>query len=311
MRQTTQQRFWVLAAGSALLAGTAAFAAVTSPVTSGLIGAYDATDVTLDAGGVASWNDQSGNGNHALQATDTKRPTVSAAVMPSGTSALAFNGAQFLEVAANPGDFDSAQWTWYAVFQTNDVTTSAQGRIVSAAYTDMDPGPGVVGNNTQWAMHPGGGGTAEQFRAATRVFNGSSLSFVAANTPVGSINDTGYFLGGGVWDNAGLDITSIIIDETNNRQTASAALANSNTTPQGHLFTRIGNGSSTTSVTEVNHFDGVIAELLLFNRALSLSEQAQVEAYLYNKHLVPVPEPTAASLVGLAVLPWLLRRRSR
>ncbi|MCC6682565.1 MAG: PEP-CTERM sorting domain-containing protein [Phycisphaeraceae bacterium] len=285
------------------------FAAALPPVTTGLIGAYDASDVTLDTGGgVMSWNDQSGNGNHAMQATEAKQPVVNSGAMPAGTAAVSFAGAQYLQIASNSADFDTDQWTWYAVFQTDDASSSTQGRILSTGYADMDPGPGVVLNYTEWALHPGGGSTAGQLRAATRELVGSSLTFRAANSPAATVTTAGYYIGGGVWDDAGLSINVIIVDESNTRSTGTTALTSSITTPQGHTFTRIGNGSGTTSITEANHFDGLIAEILLYNRVLSASEQTDVEAYLYNKHLA-IPEPASAALLGIAACCGLLRLR--
>lgn len=57
--------------------------------------------VTLDGGAVASWDDQSGNGNHLSQTTAGNRPTVSATPI-NGRTALQFSRAsqQYLTTAA-------------------------------------------------------------------------------------------------------------------------------------------------------------------------------------------------------------------
>lgn len=53
--------------------------------------ASDSSTITLDSGAVSQWNDKSGNNRHAVQATSSKRPVVSAANM-NGLDVLTFDG---------------------------------------------------------------------------------------------------------------------------------------------------------------------------------------------------------------------------
>jgi hypothetical protein len=62
--------------------------------------------VTLDGGGVATWADQSGNGNDATQATPANRPTIGSGIGSGGRQTLVFNpttAAQFLQCAVDLG----------------------------------------------------------------------------------------------------------------------------------------------------------------------------------------------------------------
>ena len=61
--------------------------AVSMPPTAGLEAWYRAdTGVTPISGGVSQWNDQSGNGSHAMQGTANGRPSLSSALMPIGAT---------------------------------------------------------------------------------------------------------------------------------------------------------------------------------------------------------------------------------
>ncbi len=279
---TRRTRTWLTTwmAIGVLVAALPALATVSTPVTSGLIAGFDASDVTLNGATVASWNDQSGHGNHALQASATNQPTIAAGVTPSGLDALSFDGAtSYLDIASNPTDFDFGTLTWYVVFQTDSFSN---GRMINGAYSDINPDPGITtASYGVWAQYPGSGSTANQLRTQVR---SETNGFIAANSGTDTINSTDFFIGGGVWNNGTGDLTGIVVDGANNRITVSNT--GGTAVPTGHLWTRIGAGSSLTSPTLTLFYDGQIAEILVYNRVLDSTEQSQVESYLYNKHLV-------------------------
>ena len=61
----------------------------------------DANSVTLNGSTVSQWNDKSGNGRHATQATAASQPTFTANAR-NGRSALTFSGSQVMSVASFP-----------------------------------------------------------------------------------------------------------------------------------------------------------------------------------------------------------------
>ncbi|MCC6682566.1 MAG: PEP-CTERM sorting domain-containing protein [Phycisphaeraceae bacterium] len=279
-------------------AGTA-LATSAPPVTTGLIGAYDASDVTLDSGAVVSWNDQSGQGNHALQANAAFGPTVVTGGMLGGTDALSFDGStQYLEIGPNGTDFNGGQWTWYAAFVTDQQN---QGRILSAAYGDLDPGAGVVENNQFWGIFPGGGGTASQFRAATRTLVSGSLVFTAANTSVNTVEIGENYIAGGAWDNNNQLLDAMIVSKANARDAVQVALPGQ-ASPQDHRWVRVGAGSFTTASNLTTYYDGLIGEILIYNRVLDANERAQVESYLFQKHIAHAGDANYDGMVNLSDL---------
>lgn len=58
----------------------------------------------------------------------------------------------------------------------------------------------------------------------------------------------------------------------------------------------------------VPYLEGEIAEVILYNRALSQAEFDQVSEYLFHKY---VPEPASALLVAISALVLLVRRPQR
>lgn len=60
------------------------------------------------------------------------------------------------------------------------------------------------------------------------------------------------------------------------------------------------------NVDGVEGFDGMMQELLIYDRLLNAEEIAQVQNYLAN---IPVPEPASCALMGLGAMALLRRRR--
>jgi hypothetical protein len=88
--------------------------------------AADATTVTTVSGAVSQWNDKSGNGRHAIQATPGNRPTVSTAAL-NGKNVIAFNG--------------SSQWfenfSAFSVQSLIAVAQSSQSKAFAGLHTEF------------------------------------------------------------------------------------------------------------------------------------------------------------------------------
>ncbi len=289
-------------------AATTADASSMSPVTAGLIFAADAQDVTLTGGSISSLNDQSGLGNNAAQATAANRPTLTTGATQGGTDAIDFNGTdQVLEIAAT-STFDSGAITAYLVYSPDDNTN---GRIISNAYNDVDPGVGTQYSGQAWAPMDG---SNNRFRALVR---DSGNGFHAANTPTNSApQGTDFLIGGLVYDSTNSttdNILAILINDDNTRFTGTEAAYDSDPNPlfQDHQLTRIGGdidfSNPANSGVLNNLYNGQIAEILIYNRVLTDVELGQVESYLYNKHLIP--EPGAMTLLAAGAGLILARRR--
>lgn len=280
-----KNRTWSLFAAITSLLGVSLNA---TPVEDGLVVRFDAATVQTTVEQppanppklVTSWPDRSGNDNHAEPVENVDIPRFTAGATPAGGGAVTFDGdiPQYLEVGPNSA-FDGGQYTVYSVFRT---AVMNQGRILNSAYLDGNPAePGDQSNYAMWGMMPGP--TSQMnFRFQTRSVSGTTFGFVAAGTPNNTVTANTFYIGGGYWDTTTGETTSIRVDGAGQRETGTASGANA--IPTGHLFTRIGSGSSTVNANPAATFSGDIAELLVFNRVLSGTERQAVEDYLHARH---------------------------
>lgn len=283
-------------------------AAVMSPV-GGLILGLDATDVTLDNGNVSSWSDQSGNSSNAVQATASARPTVLTAATVGGTDVLSFDGDDFLDTAGS-STFDGNQLTWYVVLR--QPTTDGGGRVINGSYADIDPAAGTTTYSGQAWATIADIDSSNRIRTQTRDKNNS---FKAANVSPSSpdeLQNDQFYISGSIWDGTTEtnNLLGIIVNGNNDRFTDPLSYAD-NALLQGHIRTRIGGASDFNDPLDdlALAFTGDIAEVLVYNRVLSASEQGLVESYLYQKHLVPEPSGVAL-LLGLSWGILATRRRN-
>jgi len=219
--------------------------------------------VIESAGAVGQWNDLSGNGNNGVQATAVRKPTLVNSAL-NGQPVLRFNAASgtHLSIANNPS-INPAQVTMIAVAKQD--ATSAYAMIARKV---------INVNLNQYALYFVDG-------TITRMAAGSGS--ISGTLPLST-----YAVLAGTYD-------------------ATAVRTWVNGTLAGNYAYTGGMSSAATPLTIGGYgttygLTGDIAELMMFNRALTDTERKEIEAYLYQRYAVgnlPVadaPQLTPASL---------------
>ncbi len=209
--------------------------------------------VTLSSGNVSHWSDRSGNGNSPSQSNSSNRPGYSTSAI-NELPAVSFNGSsQFLSIPSGFSSFASGASIFVVV---RPASVSAGARII-------DLGNGATSNNIN-IQEPTNTG------ASLYVYSGSTPSSVTSSSAI----TLGQFqLLEAIHDGA----TTATIS-TNALQGAQSTSMNSITNIV-RSSNYLGQGSS-----GGNYFNGSIAELLLYNRAVSSLEKSAIEAALINKY---------------------------
>jgi hypothetical protein len=211
------------------------------------------TGVTLTSNKVSSWSDQSGSGNTATQTVAANRPTVVASAI-NGLPAVKFASAtsQFLKLPAGMANFSSGA-SIFAIVSPTTFPTAA--RI-------LDFGNGSASDNLL-IQEPSSNA------AALYTYNGSSPTSVTGSS---ALTANQYQLLEAV-DGSG---TATLY--TNAVQQAQNTSMNSlNNITRANNF--IGQASAGGS-----YFNGEIAEILVYNRAVTASEKASIEGYLLSRY---------------------------
>jgi hypothetical protein len=242
--------------------------APTNPVPTGLSVwlKADAGVTTNASGGVTTWSDQSGNGNDAVQVNDANAPLfVTNAV--NGNPVLRFNGiapsVQYLEVS----DTGTA-------FLTNDFTTFALARFVGS-YPALRQNVWSKCSSAGWA-----GPIDWWFNTTTGVpfcYRGDGVNYLGfGGTTAPTL---------GLYSVLGLEVTGVDggISHYLGFTGVGSGTALTNTADAGFPL-RIGRRED--NGTQLN---GDIAEILLYNQALSGTDRTNVTAYLYAKYNVVQP----------------------
>lgn len=222
--------------------------------------------VSTSGSNVTQWNDESGTGNNASQATGTKQPTVVSNAI-NGLPAVSFNGSS---------DFLQLPTTALSNFSSGaSVLLVTKPTAVTAGARFLDFGNGATSDNL-YMDEPSNTG------AALFTYNGSTGKSVSAGS---AITLSQFQLLEAIDNGSG---TATIY--TNGVQQAQSVTMN---TLQNIARTQnyIGQASAGGS-----YFQGQIAEILVFNRGLTSLEQAQLEGYLLAKYQIlnstSTPTPT-------------------
>lgn len=199
-----------------------------------------------DGAPVSSWNDRSGQGHHATQATAASRPTLRTTAL-NGMPAVRFDGSD---------DF---------LALTGAVVSGAQPRTLFFVAR-----PSAGGNRSIVDLGIGatsGGGFQISPEVGVRINGGSRMWKPAASTA--SVTFGVVQLTGGTTATLNLWINGVA------RAPSSTADSAVQTTGSGSVGRWTAGG---------NHFAGDIAELIVYGHALSASEQTVVEQYLRAKY---------------------------
>lgn len=177
--------------------------------------AADASTITLNGGNVSQWNDKSGNGRHATQATAANQPTYSATNFPGSLPGLLFDGSNDVmdvSTTAMQNQTHGVYWVWSrsGAGSVGDTYKPSISVLASAGQgTDRGALHYVKNSNNYGACYPYYGGPN------TNSYDLSSGTQYATNTGyVMSFqsNTTGW----GVWRNGTLESTTNGIGTPNN-----------------------------------------------------------------------------------------------
>lgn len=225
---------------------------------------------------IAQWKDISGNERHASQITTSAQPVFQAASTMHYQPALHFDGTDVLNTAAT--DFDI----------TGDMTYFI---VLNPEKTEQKSVLGSVDTSNRFGIFFTGPTTPNQ--PARFHFGGGQLQVTHPDgTPYPT--DVTTMLAGmreGSAQRAYLDGELI----------GSNSISSVNVTESIFQIGGMLNGG-------VPYLEGEIAEVIIYNRALSQAEFDQVSAYLFHKY---IPEPSGAMLAILAMLGLLTRKRWR
>lgn len=229
---------------------------------SGLVLWLDASRITglADGAAVAQWNDSSGAGKHAVQASGTVQPVYKTGIL-NGRSVVRFDGGDCLQ-SPTPAWGSTTAFTVFTVFTPTVAATN---------YVVVESGDGLAGAGKWFASFRT---TANDVRSS---FNGD----VGATECRGGTLTTASAMTSTVID------TSLAVDEVslwlNGVATTTRAANTNNTNGPAALTLNIGARSNGTSLGLV----GDIAEILIYARALTTTERTSVERSLRTKWGTP------------------------
>lgn len=230
--------------------------------------------ITLASGNVSVWNDRSGQNNHGTQSNSSNRPGYSSSAI-NDLQAVTFNGSsQFLSLPPGYSTFTSGA-SIFVVLRPNSV--SAGARVI-------DLGNGATSDNVNIQLPTSTG-------ASMYVYNGSTPSSVTSSSAI----TLGKFQLLEAIHNGSTTATIL----TNALQGAQSTSMNSITnTVRSSNFIGQGSGGG-------NCFNGDIAEILVYNRAVTTLERSTIEAALISKYqaLTAVNCPAPIISVSTASLP--------
>lgn len=260
------------------------------PPTTGLQAWYRADNGVFTASSnVTQWNDQTGNGHHASQGTTGNQPMLTSALMPIGNSQPVITygstgGFDQLNMAGINQDSGTGSTVYFVVNDDADGTTLTRNWLNRSLVAGGPPyEPAIYGN--------GGGAGID----AGLYFD----SGFHAGSPVGV---TGWKIAKFSWDGSGA--YSFITDFLSTQSGSTTNIPDVTST-----WTNIGTGLTVPSQSTLFS----VAEILIYNTALSPSEDALAMEYLEHRFFVeaPVPEPSSLMLLGFGALALLRRTRRK
>jgi hypothetical protein len=226
--------------------------------------------VTSSGGNVSQWTDQSPFGNNAVQASGGNQPTLTSNAI-NGEPALTFNGSSsYLSIPDNPTLRPS---TMTVIAVASSAGTSGYTHILGKPYY----------SSSSW--------------------NAPYLAYELSLNPTGVPLFSCSVAGTGGYDGTGTAVIpnqSYVLSGTYDGSTVSFC-ENGGPPSTTSISGAIDNGDSTTKNLVIGQasvnsprefFNGQIAEVLIYNRALTTAERQQAEVYLADKYGIYDPNAT-------------------
>jgi hypothetical protein len=274
---------------------TAASSSVTPSATTSIAGLqawYDASDAStlFDAtsggslvaadGGVARWEDKSGNGRHATQSTSGSRPLRKTGIK-NGLPVLRFDGSNdSMSIPSSAATFKFLHGgsTGYSIFAVVGVRAiNTRERILETGRWGSPDGDGG-GIGCTWGIEPSGSVTFAAAGGTTVIANSSASGLLStpnfyALSNVGNVSSGTASVRSSMRVNGGAAIT-------NNSQTGTPSTANSRL----NLTFGFGVGHNGDGTIEYEQYaDLDFCEIIIYNSALSDTDRSAVESYLMAK----------------------------
>ncbi|MEM7311348.1 MAG: LamG-like jellyroll fold domain-containing protein [Planctomycetota bacterium] len=242
---------------SLLIIDPSRFGAAVPKTIPGLVGWWDAQDegtITTDVGGdVVTWADKSGNGYDLSQADTTKQPTP---VLVSGRQMLEFDGVNDLLRRVDTDDLDFAgDFEIHVVYRTADTNRGAlvtKGNAIRYHIRVND----ADGNNGDLVCEIDDDTTSRRVVDTSVNYNDDSVRMVAM---VRDGNNLRQFANGVETGASPVDVTGY------------GSIANTDEFNVG-AFSDV-----------LQHLDGEIGEIVVYDRAMSVSERGLLVGYLVER----------------------------
>lgn len=239
------------------------------PVASGLtlwLDASDTSTITSSGGAVSQWNDKSGNGNNATQGTGSAQPGTGA-VTKNGKNVLTFDGGDFLSLPSGLYSIPNGDNT---IFYVSTCTDESADRFILTMI---------------------GAANAERLLCySTSIAGVQGYRNVSTNNPVTRTGIT----------KANYNIFTQFLSGTTQSISVNNGTAGTNTSGVNAVATIATIGAYKNSGFTGNYQLGNIAEIIIYNRALTAAEIIQVNRYLSNKWNISITVP-----LSLAPTLWL------
>jgi len=222
------------------------------------VGVLNASDLACSDGeAVKTWQDQSGNANHAVQATGAVQPLwdeVDADL--GGESSIQFtadwmllpDSTLFADIVANP------QWTIITVFHKLDTSSNM---VLWCGDRDVGKGFGVYPSTSSRARI-----SASNYAIGGLSYGGGTKEAVCINMD---------------WDTQ--EISGFPMSKWIGVRDLATVIGESLTTPQ-----MIGARPNTTLPTVSEVFEGAIAEIIVFEKSLTSTQFETIRRYLIDKY---------------------------
>ena len=211
---------------------------------------------------MSQWNDASGNGHHATQGTTSDQPTFVA-------SDTDFNNQPHVHFDGN----DELAIPFSADLNPNNMTVF----IVATVDSDTGTYQGIINNytsNTGWLLYAKMSGSDNYWQVRTGTGSAQTIISAATDSVVPNTPSIVTFqISGSDGSGGGTTVQTLSVNGT----VAATSSA---------VFTKKTSTSNTPILGQVGSFQltGQMAEVVMFNRALSTEERKQVEAYLATKY---------------------------